>query len=262
LIAIAQQMHLGRRPILDSIKTPLLNARQPLATRDPGTDLRYHQPASRSLERDSVWEVWVKSLDNLFPKRWRPRAGFLCLLLSAYAVWFFAINFLGSRSASGTADCILVPGARVDAKRQPGPSLKGRLDTAVALYGQGRASLIMCTGGRGESGPIEAEVAREYLVDQGVPKEAIRLEDMSHTTWENFVFASQQMAREGLRSCLVVTDPFHMQRCLWMAEEVGLKPLPAPSFTGPGWRHPGGMLYYTSREMAAWTKYAGERAGR
>ena len=154
-----------------------------------------------------------------------------------------------------------MPGARVDAQRKPGPSLQARLDRAGQLYHQGRAKFVICTGGRGESGPIEAEAAQEYLLRLGVPKQAIRLEGMSHTTWENFVFAGQEMQRDGLRSCLVVTDPFHMQRCLWMAKEVGLEPLPAPSFGGPAWRFRG-LLFYTTREMAAWLKYGAERAGR
>lgn len=104
-------------------------------------------------------------------------------------------------------------------------------------------------------------MAREFLAANGVPQHSIVTENMSHTTWENFVFAAQEMRRRGWRSCLVVTDPFHMQRCLTMARELGLEAYPAPSFDGPGWRL-GGMLYYTNREMAAWVKYAGESAGR
>lgn len=178
-----------------------------------------------------------------------------------YLAWFALINGTGMTTSAQKADCLLVPGARVEADGQPGPSLKARLDHAARLFREGRAGRVVCTGGRGESGPIEAEASRDYLIAQGVPAEAFLLEGMSHTTWENFVFASQEMERQGLRSCLVVTDPFHMQRCLWMAQELGLQPLPAPSFEGPAWA-PRGMLFYTSREMAAWLKYGADRAGR
>lgn len=155
-----------------------------------------------------------------------------------------------------------MPGARVEASGQPGPSLKARLDEALRLYQEGRAKTIVCTGGRGESGPIESEAARDYLVARGVPLPAIVLERMSHTTWENFTFAQQEMQLRGLRTCLVVTDPFHMQRCLWMATEAGLEGYPAPSFNGPAWRRPTSMVYYTTREMLAWVKYGAEHAGR
>lgn len=154
-----------------------------------------------------------------------------------------------------------MPGARVEADGTPGPSLRGRLEEALRLYRQGQARVVVCTGGKGESGPIESEVARDYLVQRGVPREAIVLERMSHTTWENFAFARPEMEQKGLHSCLVVTDPFHIQRCLWLASDAGLEAYPSPSFNGPAWR-PRGMLYYTTREMLAWVKYAAERAGR
>ncbi len=182
-------------------------------------------------------------------------------LAGLYLAWFAVINGAGARSAQGKADCLLVPGAKVEADGRPGPSLRARLDHAARLFHEGRAPRVVCTGGKGESGPIEAEAARDYLIGQGVPPEAFLLEGMSHTTWENFVFASQEMRPQGIRSCLVVTDPFHMQRCLWMARELGLEALPAPSFEGPAWG-PRGMLFYTSREMAAWLKYGADRAGR
>lgn len=195
------------------------------------------------------------------PRRWWPRPAFIAILLAVYTIWFAAINILGSQQSLQNTDFIVVPGARVDSDGRPGLSLQSRLDRAAELYRQGWAKMIFCTGGRGDSGAVEAEAARDYLMLQGVPAEAFRLEAMSHTTWENFYFASQELQGDSARSCLVVTDPFHMQRCLWIASEVGLKPYPAPSFEGPGWK-PRGMLFYTSREMAAWVKYAAQRAGR
>lgn len=198
----------------------------------------------------------------LSPRRWLPRRGFVLALAALYLVWFTALNVGGAVLSDRSADCLLVPGARVLPDGQPGPSLKGRLDAASTYFRQGRARKVICTGGRGDSGHLEAEAARDYLVAQGVPRQAILLEDMSHTTWENFVFARDQMRRNGWTSCLVVTDPFHMQRCLLMARELGLQPLSAPSFSGPGWRKPASMLFYTTRELAAWAKYFGERWGR
>lgn len=165
------------------------------------------------------------------------------------------------RSDLRSVDCLFVPGARVDADGTPGASLQARLDTAAELYRSGLAKFVVCTGGRGESGAIEAQAARDYLEALGVPREAFLLEEMSHTTWENFVFALQEMRPKGLRSCLVVTDPFHMRRCLTMAQELGLEAHSAPTFDGPAWR-PRGWLYYTTREIGAWLKYCAERARR
>jgi uncharacterized SAM-binding protein YcdF (DUF218 family) len=195
-------------------------------------------------------------------RRLWPRPGFILAGLVVVLAWVLLLNAIGASTASGSADCLLVPGARVQSDGQPGPSLRARLDAALIYYGEGRARHLICTGGRGDSGHVEAKAARDYLVARGVPAEAVVLEDMSHTTWENFVFARDEMRRRGWRSCQVVTDPFHMPRCLGMARELALRPTPAPSFGGPGWRRPGSNFYYSAREVAAWAKYLGERAGR
>lgn len=186
----------------------------------------------------------------------------LAVLAALYAVALLVVTGAGVGEQDETVDCILVPGARVDSTGDPGPSLRGRLDRALGLFQAGRAKGIVCTGGRGESGPIESQAARNYLVARGVPVESIVLEEMSHTTWENFVFAEPEMSRRGWRRCLVVTDPFHMRRCLWMAAELKLEAYSAPSFTGPAWRGLGGWLYYTTREIGAWLKYSTARARR
>ena len=189
-------------------------------------------------------------------KKARLRRLFL-FLGSLYLVWFAVITFSGLRSDLVESDCIVIPGARVDDNGLPGPSLQGRLDRALELYEQGWSKNFVCTGGRGESGFVEAEISRQVLIDAGVPESAIALEGMSHTTWENFTFARDEMRRKDWKSCLVVTDPFHIQRCLWLAQMMELEAHPAPTFLGPGWSTWSGFTYYTTREMAAWVKHLG-----
>lgn len=195
-----------------------------------------------------------------FPLAGRPRR-ILLAFVALYVVALLVINLSGVYEHRAPVDCLLVPGARVESTGKPGPLLMARLNRAIELYQSGRARGVVCTGGRGESGPIESQSARDYLTSRGIPGEAVLLEEMSHTTWENFVFAKLEMDRRGWRSCLVVTDPFHMRRCRWMAQEVGLQAYAAPTFSGPAWR-PRGLLYYSTREGGAWLKYAAERARR
>jgi len=47
-----------------------------------------------------------------------------------------------------------------------------------------------------------------------------------------------------------------------MARELGLEAYPAPSYTGPGARQPGSLLFYSTRELAGILKYGAERLGR
>ncbi len=196
------------------------------------------------------------------PKRALRIRRVLGVLAATYLIWFALITVLGLRTDLTRVDCIIIPGARVHANGEPGDSLTGRLDRALELYREGYSERLLCTGGLGRSGVIEAEAARDYLTERGVPTSSILLEGRSHTTWENLWYAREEMEQNNLNSCLVVTDPFHTQRAIWMARELGLEARPAPSFTGPGWATWPGFIGYTTREMVAWVKYGLERASR
>jgi len=180
-------------------------------------------------------------------------------VLTAYLALVAEISCAGARTHLVKADCILVPGARVLADGTPGPSYQARLDRAFALYKEGWAPWLVFTGGPGASGPIESEVGRKLAMAAGVPPERILTENVSHDTWENFHEAAARMREHNLRSCLIVTDPFHSQRCQWIARDVGLEPYPAPSQQGPSTRRPGSWLYYTSRECVSTALYFYER---
>lgn len=173
--------------------------------------------------------------------------------LTVYVALVAEISCAGARTHLVKADCILVPGARVLADATPGPSYQSRLNRAFELYREGWAPWMVFTGGKGASGPVESEVGKKLAIQAGVPAERILTEDVSHDTWENFAEAARVMQAKGLRSCLVVTNPFHSQRCLWIARDVGLEPYPAPARYNPHW------LYYTSRECLSTLIYFAER---
>lgn len=181
------------------------------------------------------------------------------LALTLYLSLLTEISCAGARTQLVKADCILVPGARVLADGTPGPSYQSRLDRAFELYREGWAPWMVFTGGKGASGQIESEVGKRLAVQAGVPADRILTEDVSHDTWENFAEAARRMQSNGLKSCLIVTDPFHSQRCQWIARDVGLEPYPAPSQRGPSATRPGSWLYYTSRECLSTVIYIYER---
>ena len=155
-------------------------------------------------------------------------------------------------------DCILVLGARALADGTPGPSLQARARRGVELWRQHWAPVLVFTGGRGASGTVEGEVGVRFALSQGVPARALYYEGLSHTTRENFQFASRLMSENDWHSCLVVTDPFHEPRALALARDMGLQAYPAPTFEGPAWRHWGSWAFYTVRESASWVKYWSE----
>lgn len=53
------------------------------------------------------------------------------------------------------------------------------------------------------------------LLEMGLRKEQVIIEERSHSTHTDAVYTRQDMEREGLASAVVISDPFHMRRISW-----------------------------------------------
>lgn len=115
----------------------------------------------------------------------------------------------GRPPPQGRWDAIVVLGCRVYPDGRPSVALSRRVRAAVELFAAGRAETIVLTGGVGESGVAEAEVAAGLAESLGVPRAALRLESRSTSTEQNARFAAELI--EG-RRVLVVTDAYHVLR--------------------------------------------------
>jgi uncharacterized SAM-binding protein YcdF (DUF218 family) len=120
------------------------------------------------------------------------------------------------------ADIIIIMGA-AEYRGRPSPVLRARIDHALDLYRRKLAPRILTTGGAGGD-PVytEGEVARNYLVRQGVPSEAILVESEGESTWESTAVAAEMMRRMNLKSAIVVSDGYHIFRTKKMLEFRGL----------------------------------------
>ncbi|HBS60853.1 MAG TPA: YdcF family protein [Firmicutes bacterium] len=132
------------------------------------------------------------------------------------------------------ADVLIIPGARLWGS-QPSALLQARLDKAVELYQAGYAAGIIVSGARGpDELASEAAVMRNYLLTRGIPPEAVYPGDQSRNTIENLVYRQKVMEQQGWHSAIVVTNPFHIYRCLIIAREIGLSATAASSVSHPG----------------------------
>jgi uncharacterized SAM-binding protein YcdF (DUF218 family) len=136
------------------------------------------------------------------------------------------------------ADIILVLGA-AEYHGKPSPILRARLDHALALYKKGLAPRILTTGGAGgDPFYTEGGVGQTYLASQGVPSEAIVAEREGESTVYSTAAAAEIMGRMGLKSCIVVSDGYHIYRVKKMLELRGLTVYGSPrSLNAPNdWR--------------------------
>jgi uncharacterized SAM-binding protein YcdF (DUF218 family) len=136
------------------------------------------------------------------------------------------------------ADIIVVLGA-AEYRGKPSPVLRARLEHALALYNKGLAPRILTTGGAGGD-PVytEGDVGRSYLVSRGMPSEAIVVDPEGASTAYSTAAAAEIMRRMGLKSCIVVSDGYHIFRAKRMLQVSGVKVYGSPRSLNPpdDWR--------------------------
>jgi len=153
-------------------------------------------------------------------------AAALGLLLAATA-WGMQRHVVASAEAFCVAaaevpvvDCILVPGARIHADGRPYSMLVDRLAGALDLYRRQRAARVVVSG-RGGGGLAVDEVGamRRWLVERGVPAEAILGDGEGLRTID-----SLRRVRDvfGCGSVVVVTNDFHAARTVFLGRRFGL----------------------------------------
>lgn len=192
---------------------------------------------SREVVKQFLRRKWV---------RWFLGVGAVFLVAfvgTAVLIWTSA-----GRSSEARADAAIVLGAAVWGE-EPSPVFEGRLDEAVRLVASGMVDQVILTGGVGATGgSSEAEVGKRYLVSQGVPGSMVIQEDRSRRTFDNLKNAKELMEREGLESCLVVSDPLHMHRAMGMARKLGLDADARPT-SSSAYRGLGSRMKFLAREV-------------
>jgi uncharacterized SAM-binding protein YcdF (DUF218 family) len=148
------------------------------------------------------------------------------------------IYTFGNNETDRKADAAIVLGAAVWGN-QVSPVFRERINHALDLYRQGKVRKIIFTGGQGNSNePTEAIAARAYAIQNGANPTDLLIEQRSHTTFENLVYAKQVADANALQKVLIVSDPLHMKRAILMAHDIGLDayPSPTPTTRYQGWR--------------------------
>lgn len=136
----------------------------------------------------------------------------------------FCGMIVGKFTAEGKPDLdyIIVLGAQV---REDGPSvvLKYRLDKAIEYLNENPDTICIVSGGQGVNESIsEAEGMSEYLIEHGIEKDRILLEDKSRNTVENII-NSKALMEAPYDKVGIVTNNFHMFRAVQIAKAQGIE---------------------------------------
>ena len=153
-----------------------------------------------------------------------------------------------------SADVIVVLGAaRLDGR--PGEALEARLIEAKRIFDLGLAPAII-TVGAGAPGDRTTEAAsgKAWLRARGVPaKKVTAIEEGRDTLVSTKAYAAL-MKKRMVSDVIIVTDPFHCQRAMTMANDQGVVSTCSPVQTGPNIISQSGYKYLL-REAGAYLVY-------
>lgn len=165
--------------------------------------------------------------------RWRLLLAACCLC--AGVALFFSIQlhisqradrYITSAAEAPRADAILVLGCYVYPDGTPSLMLQDRLDQGLELYRAGRSGRIIVSGDHGTKEYDEVNAMRNYLVERGVPAEAIFMDHAGFDTYDSMYRAKAIFCADSL---LVCTQNYHMGRALYIARSLGLEASGVPT---------------------------------
>ena len=134
---------------------------------------------------------------------------------AAPAAWPAGAPAAGAPSADappGAAlpEAVVVLGALLDDRAEPGPALQPRLDGVLRIVGPD--TVVVTSGGNGRHGTTEAHAMAGWLVDRGVDPHRVVEEAASTNTVENALESTGILLERGVTDLALVTSASHMRR--------------------------------------------------
>jgi len=155
-------------------------------------------------------------------KKWVLRVGIVLLAVGGVVyIWLGEEMKQGVQPvANGTAEYVIVLGAKVKPGGVPSLSLKNRLEEAVKYLNKYPHVKVIVSGGQGaDEDRTEASVMLKYLQDNGIDTNRILVEDQSTSTYENLLF-SKELLPTGTKRITIVSNDFHLKRAKYLAESL------------------------------------------
>ena len=170
-----------------------------------------------------VWAILLQK--NFFDSHRKLKIIFHSMLIVGIAVITMLCGMIAREFKSKghqNLDYIIVLGAQV---RESGPSvvLQYRLDAAIEYLNENPDTICIVSGGQGANEPFsEAEGMTKYLLENGIKKDRILLEDETRNTVQN-IQNSKDIMEELYNGVGIVTNNFHVFRAVQLAKAQGLK---------------------------------------
>ena len=155
------------------------------------------------------------------------------VVAAAALLAYFIVVCLGIVRASTEqelhpSDAIVVFGA-AEYSGRPSPVLRLRLDHAFDLFQQHLAPVVITTGGSGADPHFsEGGVGHDYLMHRGIPDSSLIAETQGSDTSQSAERVGVIMRTNHMKSCIAVSDAYHVFRIRRLLEHEGVQVYVAP----------------------------------
>lgn len=147
-----------------------------------------------------------------------------CILIATIIVAIISVK----KKIDKNIDYIIILGCQIRKDGTLPPLLKGRVDRAIDFRNEqlketGKDLVFVPSGGQGMDEIIpEGEAIKNYLLEQGIDKKNILVEDKSTNTYENIKY-SYKLINNKKANIVFSTTNYHVLRAGLTATEQGLK---------------------------------------
>jgi len=152
------------------------------------------------------------------------------ILLHLISTVFSIVNY-SKTDDKPHCDVAIVLGAQTQ-NGEVSPVYRERLNHGIWLYENGYVDYLILTGGIGKGNSIsDAAAAKQYVISNSVPEEAVFIEETSTITEENLENAKAIMVENSFETAIIVSDPLHMKRAMLMSKDYGIDAYSSPTPT-------------------------------
>jgi uncharacterized SAM-binding protein YcdF (DUF218 family) len=170
---------------------------------------------TEAAQRRSHWLLWFLALAT-------------AIVLTCFVLICAEIVREASQQEVHPADVIVVFGA-AEYSGRPSPVYRARLDHAFELFQRRVAPVVITTGGAAADPSFsEGGVGHDYLMRRGIPEANLIAETQGSDTAQSAERVAVIMRANRMRSCVAVSDAYHVFRIRKLLEHEGVQVYVAP----------------------------------
>jgi uncharacterized SAM-binding protein YcdF (DUF218 family) len=133
----------------------------------------------------------------------------LIVIIGGISTYLQPNSFIGCPKTPGEGRC-----GKADAiVAISGGDTSARTESAIQLYKNGWAPIVIFSGAaQDQSGPSNAEAMRSQAINEGVPKDAIHIDEYARSTEQNAQNADPLFHELNISNIILTTSPYHQRR--------------------------------------------------